>query len=156
MRFYFHLTDFDGTVVKDEEGTELPTLAAARDYALQAARELLGEIIRHGEEAPFETVVVARSDGKELAAVPVVAALPAPIVHTLKHPETPLSPNRSEEYRRYADGCRTMAENASDPDDKTSWLKLADAWLQMLPRQASANRMPGWPKTSDEDSKASH
>jgi hypothetical protein len=38
-----------------------------------------------------------------------------------------------------------------------SWLKLADAWLQMLPAtQSPSGDLPGWPKVSDEDSKASH
>ena len=46
-----------------------------------------------------------------------------------------------------------MAENAVNPDDKQSWLKLADSWLQMLPKQAEPEN---WPQPSDEDSKASH
>jgi hypothetical protein len=38
-----------------------------------------------------------------------------------------------------------------------SWLKLADAWLQMLPPTHSPSRgVPGWPRASDEDSNASH
>jgi hypothetical protein len=50
-----------------------------------------------------------------------------------------------------------MAENAYDPDDKVSWLKLADAWLHMLPTQPKASAdIPGWPKATDEDSKAAH
>jgi hypothetical protein len=157
MRLYVHLRDFEGALVEDEEGTEFQNLAAARDYALGAARDLLGEVIKHGESAPFEAIVVVDQNGKDVAAVPVVAALPETIVHALRYPEKAVPPDRSEEYRRSADGCRAMAEEASDPEDKISWLKLADAWLHMLPQQASASaKMPGWPKASDEDSKASH
>ena len=50
-----------------------------------------------------------------------------------------------------------MAENSDDADDKEGWLKLADAWLQMLPKHLPAGAdIPGWPKATDEDSKASH
>ena len=50
-----------------------------------------------------------------------------------------------------------MAENASDADDKTSWLKLADAWLHMLPQPETAlGQLPGWPKPTEDNSKASH
>ena len=157
MIFYFHLRDLDGALIEDEEGTEFPTSAAARDYALKAARELLGESIKHGEGGPFEAVFVADEDGKEVAAVPFVAALPEVLVRTLKDPEKILPPNRSEEYRLYADGCRTRAADATNPDDKMSWLKLAESWLQMLPKESSESvATPGWPKSSDEDSKASH
>jgi hypothetical protein len=156
-RYYLHLRDFEGGIVEDEEGSSLASLREARDEALKAAKELLGKTIKHGEDAAFEAVLVVDEEGKQLAAVPVIAALPEAIVHTLKDPEKAVSPDRSEEYRRYADGCREMAGSASDPDDKMSWLKLADAWLQMLPKHAVPSaETSGWPKASDEDSKASH
>jgi hypothetical protein len=46
-----------------------------------------------------------------------------------------------------------MAANAISPDDKQAWLKLADSWLQMLPKESTPQH---WPKASDEDSKESH
>jgi hypothetical protein len=58
-----------------------------------------------------------------------------------------------EEFRRQASECRRMAENARNPDDKQAWLRLADSWLQMLPKEANP---VNWPKPSDEDSKESH
>jgi hypothetical protein len=61
--------------------------------------------------------------------------------------------SQDEEYRRQATECRRMAENAINPDDKQSWLKLADSWLQMLPKQPDQKN---WPKPSDEDSTKSH
>ena len=31
-----------------------------------------------------------------------------------------------------------MAENVLSPDDKQAWLRLADSWLQMLPKQSES------------------
>jgi hypothetical protein len=58
-----------------------------------------------------------------------------------------------EEYRRQAAECRRMAKNAINPDDKHAWLRLADSWLQMLPKGA---QIENWPKPSREDSKEAH
>jgi hypothetical protein len=79
-------------------------------------------------------------------------------VGLLKFPEKLVPAIRFAEYRRYADECRGKAESTADLDDKTSWLKLADAWLQMLPvsHLPGGVDLAGWPKVSDEDSKASH
>jgi hypothetical protein len=83
--------------------------------------------------------------------------LPSTIVGLLKHPEKVVPTDRFEEYRRHADECRDKAENAGDAEDKVSWLKLADAWLQMLPSNRSpSGDVAGWPTVSDQDSKASH
>jgi hypothetical protein len=49
-----------------------------------------------------------------------------------------------EEYRLQAAECRRMAENARSPLDKDAWLRLADSWLQMLPKQSE-------PKPDDEE-----
>lgn len=83
----------------------------------------------------------------------------------------------SDEYRRNARECQRMADNARNPTDKASWLRLAASWLGMIknaPNQASDNeaqrptaREAGqaapdgaqqvtWPTPSDEDSQASH
>jgi hypothetical protein len=59
----------------------------------------------------------------------------------------------NEEYRRQAEECRRMAENAIGSDDKQAWLKLADSWLQLLPRDTARQN---WPRPSNEDSKESH
>ncbi len=45
-RFFFHV--YDDIVAQDEEGTELPNLAAARLHALMGARDLIAEQVRHG------------------------------------------------------------------------------------------------------------
>jgi len=38
-----------------------------------------------------------------------------------------------EEYRRNADDCLQMALTVSSDSYRVSWLKLAQAWLQMIP-----------------------
>jgi len=132
-RYFLHLRDFKGEVVEDEEGSDFPSLAVAKEHAMQAMHELVGEAVKQGDEPSFEAIVIADERGRHLAAVPLLAALPSTIVSLLKHPEKVVPTNRFEEYRGQADECRGKAENTADPEDKTSWLKLADAWLQMLP-----------------------
>jgi hypothetical protein len=157
-RYYMHVRDFRGNLVEDEEGSDLPSLAAARDEAMSAMHEILGATIKNGEDLKFEAVIVADDHGRHVASVPILAALPVAIVDLLKQPSKAVPQNRFEEYRHNADSCRRMAENAYDLDDKMSWLKLADAWLQMLPRHETSKSpdLPGWPKASEEDSNASH
>jgi Domain of unknown function (DUF6894) len=156
-RYYFHLRDFTGSIFEDDEGSELPSIAAAKEHALGAIEELVAEAIRRRQEANVEAVIVADEHGTHLAAVPLLASLPHAVVGLLKHPEKMVPENRLEEYRRNADDCRHKAESATDPDDKISWLRLADAWLQMLPPGLAAGAdVAGWPEASDEDSKAAH
>ena len=156
-RYYLHLRDFKGDVLEDEEGSDLPSLAVAKQHAMLAMHDLIGDAIKQGEEPRFEAIVVADEHGTHLAAVPLLAALPSTIVGLLKQPEKIVPTDRLEEYRRSADECRAKAESTADPDDKKSWLKLADAWLQMLPPTNSpGGEVAGWPKASDEDSQASH
>jgi hypothetical protein len=156
-RYFLHLRGFDGDLMEDEEGTDFPTFAAAREYAIAAMGDLVAEAIKDGREAHYEMIVLADEHGSHLASVPVVAPLPATLLYVLKDPAKAVPADRFEEYRRNADGCRHMAENASDPEDKVSWLKLADAWLHMLPRSETASaQQPGWPTPSEEHSKAAH
>ena len=156
-RYYLHLRDFKGDVLMDEEGAELPSLAAAREDAILAMQDFVAAAVRHGDEPPFEAIVVTDEHGTQLAAVPLLAALPPTIVGLLTYSEKIVPADRFAEFRRHADECRGKAEDAVDPDDKMSWLKLADAWLRMLPPIHSPSGGPaGWPKGSDEDSQASH
>jgi uncharacterized protein DUF6894 len=157
-RYYFHMREFSGDLIEDEEGSEFLSLAAARDRALTSMQEILGDSIRHGHDVNIEAIVVVDERGDQAASVPVAAVLPQVMVKALKNPVEVVPMDRLLEYRRNADGCRAMAENAADADDKVSWLKLADAWLQMLPKHGPDTNadMPGWPKPTDEDSQASH
>ena len=45
-RYFFNV--YDDIIAVDEEGTELPNLAAARLQALHGARDLICEQVRHG------------------------------------------------------------------------------------------------------------
>lgn len=156
-RYYLHMRDFKGGVMADDEGSELSSLAAARAEAVLAMQDFLGEAIKRGVDPPFEAIIIADEHGTQLAAVPVVGALPTLMLGLFKHPEKIIPPDRAEEYRQYADGCRSKAEEADEPSDKVAWLRLADAWLQMLPgKHSPADAAPGWPAATDEDSKASH
>jgi hypothetical protein len=156
-RYYLHLRDFKGDVVEDEEGSDLPSTAAAKQQAVLAMLELVSDAIKSGHQLEIEAIIVADESGTNIAAVPILAALPSTIVGLLKHPTKLVPTNRFEEYRQNADACRAKAANATDQDDKMSWLRLADAWLQMLPQpEPDGTDVAGWPKPSDEDSKASH
>ena len=155
-RYYFHLKEFKGALVEDLDGSDLASLAIAKEHAMLSMHELIGDAITRGDQLEIEAVIVADERGTQLAAVPIIAALPAAIVGLLKHPEKVVPANKFEEYRRLADDCRRKAEDTADPDDQVSWLKLANAWLQMLPTHSASADTAGWPKPSDEDSKASH
>ena len=140
-RYYLHLRNFEGDVLKDEEGSEFPSLAAARKEAIFVMQDFVAAAIRQGDEPPFEAIVLADEHGTHLAAVPLIAALPSTIVGLFKHPEKVIPADRFEEYRRHADECRGEAENTVDPDDRMSWLKLADACLAS---DAAAHPLAEW------------
>ncbi len=155
--YFLHLKTFKGDLIEDADGSELASLTAAKEHALKAMQELVGEAVSRGDQLQFEAVALADEHGTQLAVVPLVAALPTAIVDLIKRPEKVLSMNKLEEYRRNADDCRAKAENTTNVDDKQSWLRLADAWLQMLPATHSAGAdIAGWPKPAESDSKASH
>lgn len=157
-RYYLHLRYFGGDVIEDEKGFEFASLAEARDDALTAMQELLAVAIKQGEGMHIEAIIVSDERGRHVTSVPVVAALPTAVVNSLKDSTKVVPVTRFEEYRRNADGCRSMAESANDPDEEMSWLKLADAWLHMLPKHqpSTSSDLPAWPKPSEEDSKASY
>jgi hypothetical protein len=134
----------------------LPDVSAAREEAVAALRHLVGEAIKHGRQNGADAILVTDQDGRRVVAVPMVAALPPMVIEPLIRAADNAARIESEEYRQYADECRRMAENAIDARDRTSWLKLAEAWLQMLPRGERAEVEQGWPKPSAEDSQASH
>jgi hypothetical protein len=152
-RYHLHLRDFGGDVTQDEEGLEFSNVAAARDHALTDIQELLADAIKHGKDADIESIIMTDERGGIIASVPVVAALPALIVSSLKGSARLIPPVRLEEYRRSGDICRSMAEKADDPVDKMSWLKLAEAWLQMLPKYArsASSDISEWSKPFDEN-----
>ena len=77
-RFYFHVKE-GNELIADEDGTDLPDLAAATREALQAARELLAEAIKLGKPTAPEAIVVADAGGRTLLELPFIGVLPEPI-----------------------------------------------------------------------------
>ena len=73
--YFFHLQSGD-SVTDDNEGTELPDLQVAREYAVSAAKELLANAIRWGGREPPERVIVSDEQGGELLTVFVTDVLP--------------------------------------------------------------------------------
>jgi hypothetical protein len=156
-RYYLHRRDFKGDLLDDKRRlcTSEPRRRQRGSPACDAP--LVGDAVKQGHEPASEAVVIADEHGRHLVAVPIVAALPSKILGLLTQPDKVLPAHRFTEYRGNAEECRAHAENTDDPDDKSSWLKLADAWLQMLPATRSpSGEVPGWPKASDEHSNASH
>ena len=74
-RFYFHLREGD-KLITDDEGLDLPDLAAARREAEQAARELLAEAIKGKNEKVSEAIVIADEEGQPLFTFLLSAVLP--------------------------------------------------------------------------------
>jgi hypothetical protein len=58
-RFYFDHQEKDGEIRRDEEGTELPDVAAARVEAVRAAAEWIKD---HVSESGTELRLVTRND----------------------------------------------------------------------------------------------
>ena len=74
-RFFFHIRMGD-QVISDQEGSDLPDVAAARLEALAAARYILADAIRYGTENIPEAFVIADSEGRELETVNLAVVLP--------------------------------------------------------------------------------
>jgi hypothetical protein len=75
MRFFLHIED-GAARIEDEEGSDLPSLAAAREEAVAAARQLWAAAILEGRDLSAKSFVLADSEGCILATVPFVDALP--------------------------------------------------------------------------------
>jgi hypothetical protein len=150
-RYYFHLR-YGGDLREDDEGVELRDLSVAREEALNGLRALLGEALRFGRDMKVEALIIADEDGRQLAAIPITAALPPNIIERILQKAANVETARLEECRQQSAECYAMADKASNYEDKREWLKLAEAWLHMLPREVTA----GWPKPGNQDSQASH
>jgi hypothetical protein len=74
-RFYIHLLMGDD-LVPDEEGIDLTDASAAKREAEIAAREIIAEAIKAGDEQVPTTFVVTDDAGREVASVLFAAMLP--------------------------------------------------------------------------------
>jgi hypothetical protein len=67
QRFYFHL--YDDVISMDEEGTELPSLQAARERAIENARALACAEVLEGNLNLKHRIDIADEDGDVVATV---------------------------------------------------------------------------------------
>lgn len=73
-RYYFHLHE-DGSVIDDEEGTELVDDAAARFVAVRAARDVLAGAVMRGRLPLTDVVVVTDHIGQTVFSLTLGAAV---------------------------------------------------------------------------------
>jgi hypothetical protein len=83
--FFFHLKQGD-EMIADEEGSDLPDLAAVREEALQCAREILAGAIRTGETAVPDAIVVLDEKGRTVDSLRLAAVLPPSLRAMIREP----------------------------------------------------------------------
>jgi hypothetical protein len=66
-RYFFHV--FDDVIAEDEEGIELPNLAAARLKALIGARDLIAEQVRRGYFVLSHWIDVVDEQGEKVLTI---------------------------------------------------------------------------------------
>ena len=66
-RYFFHV--YDDVIAEDEEGAELPNLAAARLNALRGARELIADQVRRGYMVRSHWIDVADEQGEKVLTI---------------------------------------------------------------------------------------
>jgi hypothetical protein len=76
QRYFFHVVQ-GAQISKDEEGSQLASLEAARMEALLAARELVAHAILDGNDNVPEVIIIADEDGRSIDRVDVRTVLPA-------------------------------------------------------------------------------
>lgn len=82
-RFFLHIDD--GTQrIEDEEGSDLPDLAAAREEALGAARQLWAAAILAGQDIAARRFVITDGDGNVMDTVDMDGALPEKLARRLR------------------------------------------------------------------------
>jgi hypothetical protein len=68
-RYYLNFRKADGSILPDEEGSELPSLQAAHDQALGVACEILMADMQSGWDSHTEAVILADEQGHHLDCV---------------------------------------------------------------------------------------
>ena len=71
-RFFFHV--HDDVIARDDEGSELPDLEAARRYAIKGARELACEQIKSGKLSLHHRLEVEDEQGRTVLTLPFGSA----------------------------------------------------------------------------------
>ena len=101
-RYYFHVRDRDGDLSRDEEGQDLPNLDAARNEAISANREMLGERLLHGGSLNHRQIEIADASGEILTIVAAGEVL-----------------FRDGEWRSYSDDVTKSAPNGPSKSTET-------------------------------------
>ena len=73
-RYFFHVHEADG-VVEDSEGIDFPDAAAARTEAILAARGIMAEHIRKGEDVSGWSFEIADGSDWPIMSVPFSEAV---------------------------------------------------------------------------------
>jgi hypothetical protein len=74
--YFFNVASASGTV-RDEEGSDLPDLKAAREEAIKDARSLMSGAILEGRDISNRSIQIAGEDGNVLLVVPFWMAVAA-------------------------------------------------------------------------------
>ncbi len=74
-RYFLHLVD-NHEVICDPEGSDLSSIAVAREQALLSAREILAEAIKLGAQRVPRFVVAVSEGGDEVAVIDVKEIVP--------------------------------------------------------------------------------
>jgi len=82
-RFFLHI-DGGTQRIEDEEGSELPDLAAANEEALGAARQLWAAAILRQQDIGSRRFVIASGDGNVVGMIEMNDALPRTLLDRLK------------------------------------------------------------------------
>lgn len=86
-RFFIHI-DNGAQRIEDEEGSELPDIAAARDEALIAARHLWAAAIVDCRDLAAHSFVIADEQGDVIGMVSMDEALPRSLIERLRQPSS--------------------------------------------------------------------
>lgn len=70
MRYHFHIRDADG-LIRDEEGSELPDMVAARCEARASARDLVIEDLKCGMRVQDRSIEITDPEGAMLESIAV-------------------------------------------------------------------------------------
>ena len=73
--FYLHIRR-DGVLMEDPDGSDLPDVAAAREEAIAAARDIWAAAIRQGQDFSDRQFIIADERGRHVLVVPFTDALP--------------------------------------------------------------------------------
>ena len=74
MLFHFHIRD-QGTLIRDEEGSDLPDITAAQAEARASSCDLLIEDLKSGIPNPDRSIEITDADGRLLDRVPLRSVL---------------------------------------------------------------------------------